>query len=72
MNARISPEGLSLVILSGQMDKELETLLKLRKEQMRIAKEMMICQRHLAACKESMLQIVQRQASPVYTVADLL
>ena len=70
MTARLSEESVALAILHGQMDKELANLLKLRKEQQRIAKEMMICQRHLAACKEASMKII-KQASPVYTVADI-
>jgi hypothetical protein len=70
MNARLSDDALALAVLHGQMENEKNKLLVLRKEQMRIAKEMLVSQRHLAACCETMERIINGTRH-VYTAADL-
>ena len=67
----ISTEGAALAILHGQMAAEKDRLLKLRKEQMRIAKEMLVSQRHLSICCEAMERIINRARPPIYTMEHL-
>lgn len=67
MTARISPEGAALAVLHGQVAHEKDRLLKLRKEQMRIAREMLVSQRHLAACLDAMDKIIKRSTPTIYT-----
>lgn len=59
MTVRISVDAAALAVLHGQVAHEKERLLKLRKEQMRIAREMLTSQRHLALCLETMDRIIR-------------
>jgi hypothetical protein len=71
MTARISEEGAALALLHGQMVETQKTMLKLRKEQMELAKRMLSAQRFHATCCEAMERIIN-PAKRVYTAEDYL
>ena len=58
MTARISEQGAALAILHSQMVETQQTMLKLRRDQMDIAKRMLAAQRFHATCCEAMEQII--------------
>jgi uncharacterized coiled-coil protein SlyX len=72
MTARISNQGAALAILHGQLVETQQTMLKLRKEQMELAKRMLSAQRFHATCCEAMERIINGVKAPVYSGIDLL
>ena len=71
MTARISEEGAALAILHGQMCETQQTMLRLRKEQMDIARRMLAAQRFHATCCEAMERIIN-PVRRTYSAEDFL
>jgi hypothetical protein len=71
MTARISQEGAALAILHAQMVETQKTMLRLRKDQMDLARRMLAAQRFHATCCEQMERIIN-PVRRAYSVEDLL
>ena len=69
MTARISEQGAALAILHGQMVETQQTMLKLRRDQMDIARRMLAAQRFHASCCEAMERIIN-PARRTYSAED--